>query len=61
MSGKTTLQKREYVGNNGKTYTQFRLNVPVWIIEKLGWDGQNDIEFAVEKGNLVVKKPKSRR
>lgn len=61
MSNKATLQKREYVGGNGKTYTQFRLNIPSWIIEKLGWPGQSDITFSVEKGKLVAKNPKSRR
>jgi hypothetical protein len=61
MSNKATLQKREYVGCNGKIYTQFRLNIPSWIIEKLGWSGQRDITFSIEGGNLVAKNPKSKR
>ena len=61
MPSKTTLQKREYVGGNGTTYTQFRLNIPSWVIEKLGWSSQSDIVLSIEKGKLVVKNPKSRR
>lgn len=57
---RATLQKREYAGCNGKTYAQFRMNVPSWIVEKLGWSGQKEIELAIKKGNLVAKKPKKK-
>jgi hypothetical protein len=61
MPSKATLQKREYMGNNGKKYTQYRTNIPLWVIEKLGWTGQSELEFIIKEGNLIAKKPKSRR
>jgi len=61
MTNKATLQKREYTGYNGKTYTQFRLNIPSWIIEKLTWSAQSDIEFNIVRGKLVAKSPESKR
>ena len=59
MSSKSTLQKREYVGKNGKLYTQHRLNIPSWVISTLGWNEESNIEFSTNKGKLVIKKIKS--
>ncbi len=52
------IQKREYQ-INGKSYYQYRLNIPTKLISSLGWDETDEIEFVIDysngNGNLVCK------
>ena len=41
MERKINLQKRDYVSKE-KTYTQYRINIPLEFIRRLGWDNENN-------------------
>ncbi len=49
------IQKREY-GKNGMIYSQYRLNIPQKIIDLLRWDGNDEIDYAIIQGKLIVTK-----
>ncbi|MGI9567816.1 MAG: hypothetical protein ACR2LL_12500 [Nitrosopumilus sp.] len=49
MNKKVKMQQREYTGADGTTkYTQWRINIPDGIIQKTGWDNQDQITISVE-------------
>ncbi len=47
------IQKREY-GKNGAIYHQYRLNVPQKIIDILRWNGNDELDYTISDGKLVV-------
>lgn len=48
------IQKRKYQ-INGKSYYQYRLNIPTKIIDLLEWDETDKIQFIIKDKNLVCK------
>jgi len=47
------IQKREY-GKNGTIYYQYRLNIPQKIINSLRWNGNDEIDYTIHDGKLIV-------
>ncbi|WP_316506095.1 hypothetical protein [Nitrosopumilus sp.] len=49
MNKKIKLQQREYIGADGITkYKQCRINIPHEIIQKIGWNQEEQITISVE-------------
>jgi len=47
------IQRREY-GKNGTIYSQYRLNIPQKIIDLLRWNGNDEIDYTIDDGKLIV-------
>ena len=47
------IQRREY-GKNGTIYSQYRLNIPQKIIDELRWNGNDEIDYTIVDGKLIV-------
>jgi len=46
------LQHRKYFGADKKTqYIQHRINVPDGLIQKLGWENEDEINISIESRN----------
>jgi len=43
MERKINLQKRDYISKE-KTYTQYRINIPLEFVRRLGWDNENELQ-----------------
>jgi len=56
MERKINLQKRDYVSKN-KTYTQYRINIPLEFVRRLGWDNENELQ----KLQMKFKKSKDKK
>ena len=56
MERKIILQKRDYVSKE-KTYTQYRINIPLEFVRRLGWDNENNSQKLIMK----FKKSKDRK
>lgn len=57
MNKKVKLQQREYTGADGTTkYRQWRINIPDRIIQKMGWNAQDQIMMYVESTKRNSKK-----
>jgi len=55
MERKINLQKRDYISKE-KTYTQYRINIPLEFIRRLGWS-----EDDPQKLQLKFKKSKDKK
>jgi len=55
MEKKIILQKRDYVSKD-KTYTQYRINIPLEFIRRLGWN-----ENESQKLQMKFKKCKDKK
>ena len=54
MERKIILQKRDYTSKE-RTYTQYRINIPLEFIRRLGWENENN-----ESQQLQMKFKKSK-
>jgi len=48
MERKINLQKRDYVSKN-KTYTQYRINIPIDYVMRLGWNESKKLHMKFKK------------
>jgi len=55
MERKINLQKRDYTSKE-KTYTQYRINIPLEFVRRLGWD-----ENEFQKLQMKFKKGKDKK
>ena len=55
MERKINLQKRDYTSKE-KTYTQYRINIPLEFVRRLGWD-----ENEFQKLQMIFKRSKDRK
>jgi len=55
MERKINLQKRDYVSKE-KTYTQYRINIPIDYVMRLGWDNNES-----KKLQMKFKKSKDKK
>ncbi|WP_316504812.1 hypothetical protein [Nitrosopumilus sp.] len=55
MNKKIKLQQREYTGADGITkYKQYRINIPYDIIQKMGWNQDNQIVLSVNHKKKII-------
>ena len=55
MKKEIKLQHRKYLGADKKTqYTQHRINVPDELIQKLGWDDEDQIILNVNNKKKII-------
>ncbi|MDH3340003.1 MAG: hypothetical protein OEL84_01815 [Nitrosopumilus sp.] len=55
MERKINLQKRDYVSKE-KTYTQYRINIPLKFVRRLGWNEKDP-----QKLQMKFKKSKDKK
>ncbi|MDH3394746.1 MAG: hypothetical protein OEL52_01165 [Nitrosopumilus sp.] len=55
MERKINLQKRDYISKE-KTYVQYRINIPLEYIRRLGWNNNES-----QKLQMKFKKSKNRK
>jgi len=48
MEREINLQKRDYVSNE-KTYVQYRINIPIDYVVKLGWSKSQKLQMRFKK------------
>ena len=58
MERKINLQKRDYISKE-KTYVQYRINIPLEFIRRLGWN-ENDYDES-QKLQMKFKKSKDKK
>jgi len=56
MEKKINLQKRDYTSKE-KTYTQYRINIPLEFVRRLGWDNEDE----PQQLQMKFKKSKDRK
>lgn len=56
MERKINLQKRDYISKE-KTYTQYRINIPIDYVMRLGWNENNESQ----KLQMRFKKSKDKK
>ncbi len=50
------LQKQLSKKVGDKEYSKYVIVVPSKLIEKLGWEGNEELEAEVKKGKLIIEK-----
>ena len=48
MERKINLQKRDYISKE-KTYTQYRINIPLEYVSRLGWDESQKLQIKFKR------------
>jgi len=48
MERKINLQKRDYISNE-KTYVQYRINIPIDYVLRLGWNESQKLQMKFKK------------
>jgi len=48
MERKINLQKRDYISKE-KTYTQYRINIPIDYVMRLGWNESQKLQMTFKK------------
>jgi len=48
MERKINLQKRDYISKE-KTYTQYRINIPLEYVSRLGWDKSQKLQMKFKR------------
>jgi len=48
MERKINLQKRDYISKE-KTYTQYRINIPLEFVRRLGWNESQKLQMKFKK------------
>ena len=56
MERKIILQKRDYISKE-KTYSQYRINIPLEFVRRLGWDSEDESQQL----QMKFKKSKDRK
>ena len=56
MERKIILQKRDYTSKE-KTYSQYRINIPLEFVRRLGWDSEDESQ----KLQMKFKKSKDKK